>query len=136
MILTTITKKDDMATQSSLIPIYNTRGDADAFLLYPYLFNRTGDWIGFVTPKRDVYSVLGEYVGTLTNDPRIVGKRSIDETKPRVPPPPAPNKVQPPSNIPLAPMMSDLSYSLIDILLDEPEKLHTLDSGENRQDMD
>jgi hypothetical protein len=33
-------------------------------------------------------------------------------------------------------MMPDLSYSLIDILLDEPEKLHTLDSGESRPDMD
>ena len=125
-----------MAKQISLIPIYNTRGDADAFLLYPYLFNRTGDWIGCVTPAREVYSVLGEYVGTLTNDPRIVGKRSMDETKPRISPPPVPSRVQPPSNIPLAPMMSDLSYSLIDILLDEPEKLHTLDSGETRQDMD
>lgn len=122
--------------QVSLIPIYNTKGDAEAFLLYPYLFNRNGDWVGFVTPKREVYSVLGEYVGTLTNDPRIVGKRAMDETKPRVTPPPAPNRVQPPSNVPLAPMMPELSYSLIDILLDEPEKLHTLDSGESRQDMD
>ena len=80
--------------QVSFIPIYNTKGDADAFLLYPYLFNRTGDWVGFVTPSREVYSVLGEYVGTLTNDPRIVTKRAIDETKPRIAPPPAPRRGQ------------------------------------------
>ena len=123
-------------TQASFIPIYNTKGDADAFLLYPYLFNRTGDWIGFVTPAREVYSVLGEYVGTLTNDPRIVAKRAIDETKPRVSPPPAPRRVQLPANIPLAPMMPELSHSLVDVLLDMPEKLHTVDSGESRQDMD
>lgn len=123
-------------TQLSFIPIYNTKGDADAFLLYPYLFNRTGDWIGFVTPQRDVYSVLGEYVGTLTNDPRIVTKRAMDETKPRVSPPPAPRKVQPPVNVPLAPLMPELSHSLIDVLQDIPERLHTLDSGEFRQDMD
>lgn len=123
-------------TQLSFIPIYNTKGDADAFLLYPYLFNRTGDWVGFVTPQRDVYSVLGEYVGTLTNDPRIVTKRAIDETKPRVSPPPAPRKVQPPVNVPLAPLMPELSHSLIDVLQDIPERLHTLDSGEFRQDMD
>ena len=43
----------------ALIPIYTSRGDAEAFLDYPYLFNRIGDWIGWVTPKRDVYSVLG-----------------------------------------------------------------------------
>ena len=122
--------------QVSFIPIYNTKGDADAFLLYPYLFNRTGDWIGFVTPARDVYSVLGEYVGTLTNDPRIVAKRAIDETKPRVTPPPAPKRVQLPANVPLAPMMPELSHSHVDVLIDMPEKLHTIDSGESRQDMD
>ena len=33
-------------------------------------------------------------------------------------------------------MMPELSYSLIDILLDAPERLHTIDSGESRQDMD
>ena len=122
--------------QVSFIPIYNTKGDADAFLLYPYLFNQTGDWIGFVTPARHVYSVLGEYVGTLTNDPRIVAKRVIDETKPRVTPPPAPKRVQLPANVPLAPMMPELSHSLVDVLIDMPEKLHTIDSGESRQDMD
>jgi len=125
-----------MAQQLSFIPIYNTKGDADAFLLYPYIFNRTGDWIGFVTPKREVYSVLGEFVGTLTNDPRIVTKRAIEDSTPRATPPPAPRKIQPPANIPLAPLMPELSHSLIDVLLEMPEKLHTLDSGEFREDMD
>ncbi|MFN3492386.1 MAG: 4-fold beta flower protein, partial [Anaerolineales bacterium] len=55
-------------SNNPIIPIYTTKGDAEAFLQYPYLFNRSGEWIGFVTPKREVYSVLGEYVGTLTND--------------------------------------------------------------------
>ncbi|MBI3169214.1 MAG: hypothetical protein HYZ22_12095 [Chloroflexi bacterium] len=125
-----------MTQQISFIPIYNTKGDADAFLLYPYLFNRTGDWIGFVTQKREVYSVLGEFVGTLTNDPRIVTKRAVEENKPHAAPPPAPKKIQPPANIPLAPLMPELSHSLIDVLLEMPEKLHTLDSGEFREDMD
>ena len=123
-------------TQPVLIPIYTSKGDADAFLLYPYLFNRGGDWIGFVTSKREVYSVLGNYVGTLTNDPRIIGKRATSTFKPRLKPPPKPNKVFPPATIPLPPMMSDLSSSAIDILLDAPERLHTTDSGENLKDMD
>jgi hypothetical protein len=123
-------------SQPALIPIYTTKGDAEAFLLYPYLFNRSGDWIGFVTPKREVYSVLGNYVGTLTNDPRIVGKRATSTFKPRLKPPPKPQRVYPPGTIPLPPMMSDLSTSVIDILLEAPERLHTVDSGENRQDMD
>ncbi|MFN8413182.1 MAG: hypothetical protein U0Z26_12415 [Anaerolineales bacterium] len=119
-----------------IIPIYTSRGDAEAFLVYPYLFNRLGEWIGFATPKRDVYSVTGHYVGTLTNDPRIIRKRATATLKPRVEPPPPPKKVYPPATIPLAPMMSDLTPSMVDVLLDEPERLHTTDSGEGRQDLD
>jgi len=124
------------STQPPLIPIYTSKGDAEAFLLYPYLFNRGGDWIGFVTPQREVYSVLGNFVGTLTNDPRIVGKRTTSTFKPRLEPPPAPQRVRLPATIHLPPMMAELSYSVIDILLEAPERLHTVDSGESRQDLD
>lgn len=119
-----------------MIPIYTTNGDAEAFLSYPYLFNRNGEWIGFVTPQREVYSVIGNYVGILTNDPRIVSKRETSTLKPRLNPPPKPKQAYPPTTIPLAPMMAELNYSIIDVLLDAPERLHTLDSGEQRQDMD
>lgn len=126
-----------MNRQAVIIPIYNTKGDVDAFLQYPYLFNRNGDWVGFVTPAREVYSVLGEFVGAITNDPRIVAKRASDDHKPKLDPPPPPmRRIQPPANIPLAPLMPELSHSLIDVLLETPEKLHTLDSGEFREDMD
>ncbi len=119
-----------------LIPIYTTKGDPEAFLAYPYIFNRNGEWIGFVTPNRDVHSVIGLYVGTLTNDPRILRKRSTNSLHPRVNPPPKPQKVSLPATIPLPPMMSELTHSLIDVLLDEPERLHTTDAGESIQDMD
>jgi hypothetical protein len=119
-----------------LIPIYTTKGDAEAFLAYPYVFNRNGEWIGFVTPQRDVYSVLGFYVGTLTDDPRIIRKRAMDDIHPRLNPPPKPQKVLLPATVPLPPMMSELTHSIIDVLLDEPERLHTIDSGEHIQDMD
>ncbi len=120
----------------ALIPIYNSKGDADAFLEYPYVFNRNGDWVGFVTPRREVYSVLGYYVGYLTNDPRILRKVATSTLKPRVKIPPAPAKVYPPATIPLAPMMSELNASTIDVLLEEPERLHALDAGELREDLD
>ncbi len=120
----------------AIIPIYNSKGDADAFLEYPYLFNRNGDWIGWVTPTREVYSVLGYYVGYLTNDPRILRKRATSTLKPRLEPPPAPKKIYPPATIPLAPMMSELTASIVDVLLEEPERLHPLDLGELREDMD
>lgn len=128
-----------MTTQTSqprIIPIYTSRGEAEAFLVFPYIFNRSGEWIGWATPKREIYSVLGYYVGSLTNDARIVRKRSDEDDKPRLKPPPKPGKIAPPATVPLAPLMSDLTLSLIDVLQDEPERLHALDSGEFRQDMD
>ncbi len=120
----------------ALIPIYSSKGDADAFLEYPYLFNRNGDWIGFVTPRRDVYSVLGVYVGYLSNDRRILRKLSTSTLKPRLKVPTPPAKAYPPANIPLAPLMSELTSSTIDVLLEEPELLHPLDEGELREDLD
>lgn len=123
-------------SQATLIPIYNTKGDVDAFLQYPHVFNRIGEWIGFVTPQREVYSVLGEYVGRLTNDPRIIRERALPELKPRIEPPVMPSKIRPPANVPLAPLMAELTHSMIDVLLDEPERLHTVDAGEFRDDMD
>lgn len=119
-----------------LIPIYTSKGDAEAYLIYPYIYNRLGDWIGFVTPKREVFSVIGYYVGMFTDDFRIIGKRTTNTLKSRLKPPPAPGKVYPPATVPLAPMMRELTHSQIDILFDEPDRLHTLDSGEFREDMD
>lgn len=123
-------------SQIAIIPIYMTNGDTGAYLQYPYLFNCSGEWVGFVTPKREVYSVLGEYVGKLTDDPRIVRKRATSTLRPRLEPPQPPKRIAPPSTVPLPRMMADLSHSLIDVLMDAPELLHTLDSGDLREDMD
>jgi len=125
-----------MSEQKRIIPIYASNGEVEAFLVFPYLFNRTGEWIGFVTPQREVYSVMGAFVGNLTDDPRITRKRSESEMGQRLKPPPAPGKINRPSSVPLAPMMSDLPLGLIDVLQDQPERLHTVDSGELREDMD
>lgn len=128
-----------MATQPQqrrIIPIYSSRGEAEAFLVFPHLFNRSGEWIGWITPRREVYSVLGFYVGLLTDDARIVRRRSEDDLKPSLKPPRYPGKITTPATVPLAPLLKDLTQSLVDVLQDEPERLHTLDSGELRQDLD
>ena len=122
--------------QQRIIPVYSSRGEADVFLVFPYLFNRGGEWIGLVTPRREVYSVLGTYVGDLTSDPRIVRKRADHDIKPRLKMPPSPGRIAIPANTPLAPMLSELSHSLVDVLVEEPERLHTADSGELREDID
>jgi len=119
-----------------IIPIYTSNGDAEAFLKFPYLYNRLGEWIGFVTPKREVYSVVGTFVGKLSDDARITRRRSEDGTHSSIQPPPSPEKIKIPASVPLPPMMSDLPIGVTDILQEEPERLHTLDSGELREDMD
>jgi len=118
-----------------VIPIYTSRGDAEAFLAYPHLFNLQGEWVGFVTPEREVYSVLGFYVGYLNNDPRLLRKRVLEITKPRLEPPTRPREVYPPATFPLAPLMSELYQDTMDVLLEEPERLHTVDAGDLREDL-
>ncbi|MEI6289495.1 MAG: 4-fold beta flower protein [Chloroflexota bacterium] len=118
----------------SIIPIYTSRGEAEALLAYPYIFNRTGDWIGFVTAEKNVYSILGHFVGKLTMDPRIVRKR-FDDNKPSIVPPVDPGQMYFSNTIPLPGLMADLPYGLIDVLLDEPFRLHTSDTGELKEDL-
>jgi hypothetical protein len=121
--------------QSRIIPIYTSKGDVGAYLVFPYLYNPQGEWIGWITRDRQVYSVLGYYVGYLTNDPRILRHESADE-KPRLTPPPAPESIKPLATVPLAPMMSDLPIGFTDVLLDDQDRLHTSDHGELVEDMD
>ncbi len=120
----------------AMIPIYTSKGDAEAFLDYPYLFNRSGDWIGWVLPNRDVYSVLGYYVGYITDDRRVFRKRGGASLKPRLQPPLPPPKNYAPATVPLAPLMSEVPTMVTDVLLEEPERLHTTDGGDLREDMD
>ena len=124
-----------MATQP-LIPIYTTRGDADAFLDYPYIYNRNGEWIGWVTAQREVYSVMGAYVGWLSNDPRILRKRSGGYDHPHLSPPPSPPHLAVPVTVPLPPLMPELSLSTIDVLDEEPDLMPTVDFGELRPDLE
>jgi hypothetical protein len=124
-----------MAVQYTLVPIYTTKGDVGAFLSYPYIFDRMGEWIGWVTPDRQVFSVQGSHVGWLTNEPRVLRKVSADFMSRKVPPP-VPPHINIPATVPLAPMMAELTYGIIDVLDDSPELLPSIDFGEQREDMD
>jgi hypothetical protein len=125
-----------MLSKLRIIPIYTTRGEVGALLRYPYIFNRQGEWIGWVTPDRQVYSVHGHYVGFITNDPRILRKESSGFLRSRLNPPERPGKVRPPANFPLAPMMSELTIGTYDVLEDAPNLLPPVDFGDLREDMD
>lgn len=125
-----------MSTQPRIVPIYTTQGDVSAFLVYPYLFSRTGEWIGWVAADRTVYSVHGHYAGWISDDPRILRQQSSGYLKPRRSPPPAPPKFRPPATVPLAPMMRELTAGTFDVLEDAPELLPPVDFGDLREDMD
>jgi hypothetical protein len=116
--------------------LYTTGGDMGAFLVYPYLFNPTGEWVGYVTSTREVYSLEGVFVGSVSKDQRIVRKKYMETIPPqrKVPAPPPPVRV--PASVPLPPHMAELSYDYFDVLEEKPELLHTKDHGEFRPDAD
>jgi hypothetical protein len=124
-----------MLDQKKLIPIYNSRGEIGALLAFPYIYNLAGEWIGWVTPERTVYSVHGHLVGTLTKDPRIIRKREMATTVQRKTPPPRPPAIRPPARLPLAPQLPELGTQMIDVLDDAPYLLPSVDFGELRDDM-
>lgn len=126
-----------MATTKSIIPIYTSRGDLEAFLIYPYVYNRQGEWIGWVSPEKQVFSVHGHYVGWISDGPRILRKLADGFGKARtdIKPPEAKN-ILPPAQAPLAPLMSELTFGVIDVLLDAADLLPSVDFGELREDMD
>lgn len=118
------------------IPIYTTSGDWRALLCYPHIFDTTGEWVGWVTPDRQVYDVDGVYVGWLTNTPRILCRRADGRKRlRRETPPRPPDKIRPPAHVPLAPLMSELPYQHVDVLESSPDRLHTADHGELKADM-
>jgi len=118
------------------IPIYTSKGDWSALMVFPFLFNTLGEWVGWVTPDRQAYDVDGRYVGWLTTDPRVLRRRTYDQPVPRKTPPVAPERIRPPATVPLPPMMADLPFENVDVLLEEPERLHTIDTGELKEDVD
>lgn len=118
------------------IPIYTSKGDWSAILLFPHLYSPMGEWIGWITPDRQVYDVDGIYVGFLTDEQRILRRRTLNGPLPRRISPRPQNKIRPPATIPLPPMMSELPYDLLDVFVEEPERLHTVDTGEFKEDMD
>ena len=67
---------------------------------------------------------------------RVLRKRAMDDVIPKRNPPPAPPRKTLPSSVPLPPMMADLSFDTVDVLDEMPERLHTMDSGELKDDMD
>jgi hypothetical protein len=125
-----------MASHRTVIPIYTTKGDLGGFLGYPYIFNPQGEWIGWVTRDRTVYSIVGSYVGWLTMEPRVLRKRSVTYGGSRLDPPPPPPSFLPPAAVPLPPLMAELPFGTFDVFDEEPELMPCLEFGALSEDMD
>jgi hypothetical protein len=117
-----------MTGKGNPIPLYKSSGDTAGFLNYPYIYNSSGDWIGWVTKDKGVYSVYGEYVGWLSDDRRILRRRAENYQLPPLDPPQVPPRFSPPALVPLAPLMAELKYETVDVLDEMPDLMPTLDS--------
>lgn len=125
-----------MAEEKKLIPIYTTSGEIGAFLVYPNIYNRGGEWIGWVTADQNVFSVHGQWVGRMTSEPRILRNRESPEISQRIKPPAPPPPIRVPYRTPLAPQMGEIGSNLIDVLDEASEMMPTIDFGEMLEDMD
>ncbi|MBZ0306656.1 MAG: hypothetical protein K8I82_11370 [Anaerolineae bacterium] len=98
--------------------IFDTRGEWHATLLGMYLWDTRGDYIGFARgEKYDIYTALGEWVGNIWPDGRIIRKRNFDRPPlltdcPPIPPRPKTLTARPP--LPLT--CAELGFDKVDAL--------------------
>jgi hypothetical protein len=114
-------------------PIYRSDGEWVAVYEKGQLFNIDSEWVGFVV-GREVFDTGGSYLGFLSDDQRLLRKRTRPIDRPIMRPPAPPERPQLPSNVPLAPLFPALPHQIIDMFEEFPEKL--LYVSETRPDMD
>jgi hypothetical protein len=113
--------------------IWNTYGDWMATRIDTYIWDLTGTWVAWLDGD-EVFTTDGEWVGTLSKDSRILRKRAAKRPPLRTDLPPTPEKPQLPARAPLPPAFSELTYSVIDVLEEDPDVFKRV--SEHRPDMD
>jgi hypothetical protein len=114
-------------------PIYRSDGDWVAVYHSGHLFNVDGEWIGFVR-GREVFDTSGLYLGFLSDDRRLLRKRSNPDERPHLQPPPEPERPNIPISMPLAPLFRSLPYQIVDMFEHSPDRLTYI--SETRPDME
>lgn len=115
-----------------MIPIYRSDGEWVAVYDKGHLFSVEREWLGFVI-GREVFDPSGDYLGFLSDDHRLLRKRTLRELA-HHPPPPRPPRPILPANMPLAPLLRALPYQIIDVFEEYPERFIFI--SETRPDMD
>ncbi len=116
--------------------LYTTKGDWAAIIWQGNLYDPTGEWIGYLN-GRTVFSTDGEYMGYVSNDQRILRKRVLEDefVRPVAAIPTRPLGKPPiPATVPLPPPMRELTFDLVDMLDEFPERFRQISNA--RQDMD
>ncbi len=116
-----------------MIPIYRTDGDWVAVYENGHLFNVDAVWLGFVI-GREVFDTVGQYLGFMSDDRRLLRKRTLGRKIPHMDPPPKPKRPRIPATFPLSPLMRELPHHIIDMFEEYPERLVYV--SETRPDMD
>jgi hypothetical protein len=114
-------------------PIYRTDGEWVGVYVEGNVFNVDGEWLGF-TAGREIFDPAGQYLGFLSDDRRLLRKKSLSRRPPRLQPPPRPPRPRIPASMPLPPMMRNLPHHIIDMFEEYPERLVYV--SETRPDMD
>ena len=117
--------------------IWNTAGDWVATLIDGFIWDLGGMWVGWMDGE-EVYTTDGEWAGTLSRDSRILRKRAAPHPPLRTDVPPKPAKPDLPGRAPLPPSFSELTYSIYDVMEEDPEVFKRLsdkrpDIGEENQ---
>jgi hypothetical protein len=113
--------------------IWNSYGDWVLTLVDQHIWDLSRNCVGWVDGDQ-AYTLEGEFAGTLSRDSRIVKKRSDPRPPLRKGIPPAPPRpADLPGRSPLPPSFSDLSYSMIDVMEEDPDIFKRL--SDRRPDM-
>ncbi len=105
-----------------MVPIYQSNGAWVGVYYQGHLWNVDGEWLGFVK-GREVFDTAGQYLGFLSDDQRLLRKRSIGDTVPHIDPPKRPERPLIPASMPLAPLFRELPFHIIDMFEEYPERL-------------
>ena len=114
-------------------PIYRSDGEWVGVYENGHVFNADGEWVGF-TSGREVFDSTGHYLGFLSDDKRLLRKRTLSRRPPRLQPPARPPRPRMPISAPLAPMMRQLPHQIIDVFEEFPDQLTYV--SETRPDME
>jgi hypothetical protein len=114
-------------------PIYRTDGEWVAVYVDGHIFSVEGDWLGFVVGRR-VFDTGGKYMGFLSDDRRLLRKRTLGKKPVHHDPPPAPETPRIPASMPLAPLFPEVPFNVIDVFEEFGDTLFYI--SETRPDME